>query len=91
MAGVGMPTGAGIAIADMLDKCAEVKPGMEVVILAEVDGLYGGDSPVDEAAMSWIQAGVAARGARHVSRDGEGGGELPQFAAVEAGGTAERL
>jgi hypothetical protein len=48
----------------MLDKCAEVKPGMEVVILAEVEGLYGGDSPVDEDAIAWIQAGVAARGAR---------------------------
>ena len=47
----------------MLDKCAEVKPGWEVVILAEVDGLYGGDSPVDEDAISWIQAGVVERGA----------------------------
>jgi len=59
-----MPTGAGIAIADMLDVVGEVKPGMEVVILAEIDGLYGGDSPVDQEAIAWIQAGVAARGAR---------------------------
>ena len=64
MARVGMPAGAAIAIADMLDKCAEVKPGMEVIIVAEVDGLYGGDSPVDEDAIAWIQAGVAERGAR---------------------------
>jgi hypothetical protein len=64
MGRVGMPAGAAIAIADMLDKCAEVKPGWEVVILAEVDGLYGGDSPVDEDAISWIQQGVVERGAR---------------------------
>lgn len=64
MARIGMPSGAAIAIADMLDVCAEVKPGMEVVILAEIDGLYGGDSPVDEDAIAWIEAGVAARGAR---------------------------
>jgi hypothetical protein len=63
MGRVGMPAGAAIAIADMLDKCAEVKPGWEVVILAEVDGLYGGDSPVDEDAISWIQQGVVERGA----------------------------
>jgi hypothetical protein len=36
MSRIGMPAGAAIAIADMLDKCAEVKPGMEVVIVAEM-------------------------------------------------------
>jgi hypothetical protein len=64
MSRVGMPTAAAISICDMLDKCAEVKPGWEVLILAEIDGLYGGDSPVDEDAISWIQAGVAERGAK---------------------------
>ena len=64
MARPGMPESAAISIGDMLDECAEIKSGMEVVIMAEVDGLYGGDSPVDEDAISWIQAGVAARGAR---------------------------
>lgn len=64
MARVGMPAGAAIAIADMLDECAQVKPGHEVLILAELDGLYGGDNMVDEDAIAWIQQAVTARGAR---------------------------
>lgn len=64
MTRAGIPVGAQIAIGDLLDCCAEVQPGQEVLILAQVDGLYGGDNLVDEQAVAWIQAGVQARGAR---------------------------
>jgi hypothetical protein len=59
-----IPTGALISINDMLDKCAKIQPGQEVLILAEVDGLYGGDNMVDRETIAWIQAGVENRKAR---------------------------
>jgi hypothetical protein len=59
----GIPRGASIAIDDMLDKCAQIQEGQEVLILAQIDGLYGGDNLVDEQAVSWIQAAVQSRGA----------------------------
>jgi len=59
----GIPKGAVIAIKDMLDNCALLKPGQEVVILADIDGLYGGDNLVDQEAVSWIQQAVTYRGA----------------------------
>ncbi|MCX8022858.1 MAG: hypothetical protein N2745_08820 [Syntrophorhabdaceae bacterium] len=59
----GIPRGAAIAIDDMLDNCAKVKPGQEVVILAHIDGLYGGDNYVDEKAIEWIASAVRHRGA----------------------------
>jgi len=59
----GIPRGAAIAIDDMLDHCARIKAGQEVLILAQVDGLYGGDNLVDEQAIGWIQAAVQHRGA----------------------------
>lgn len=59
----GIPRGAAIAIDDMLDNCAKIKSGQEVLILAHVDGLYGGDNLVDETAISWIQTAVQHRGA----------------------------
>jgi hypothetical protein len=52
-----------MAIDDMLDHCARIKEGQEVLILAQVDGLYGGDNLVDEEAISWIQAAIRHRGA----------------------------
>lgn len=58
-----IPKGAQIAIDDMLDSCARVQPGQEVLILSEIEGLYGGDAMVDQEAVSWIQASVQARGA----------------------------
>lgn len=58
-----MPRGAAIAIDDLLDQCARIQPGQEVLILAHVDGLYGGDNMVDEEAISWIQSAVQHRGA----------------------------
>jgi hypothetical protein len=59
----GTPRGAAIAIDDMLDKCALIEAGQEVLILAHVDGLYGGDNLVDGEAISWIQSAVQHRGA----------------------------
>jgi len=60
---VGITRGAAIAINDLLDNCAEVKPGEEVVLVAHVDGLYGGDNLVDPQAIAWIQAAIQSRGA----------------------------
>ena len=60
---LGIPKAALISIGDMLDNCAKIKPGQEVLILAYIDGLYGGDNLVDEQAISWIQSAVQARGA----------------------------
>ena len=57
-----IPAGAVLAINDMLD-FGEVTPGKEVLILAQIDGLYGGDNLVDEQAIAWIQAAVQQRGA----------------------------
>jgi hypothetical protein len=58
---VGITRGAAIAINDLLDNCAEVKPGEEVVLVAHVDGLYGGDNLVDPQAIAWIQAAIQSR------------------------------
>ena len=59
----GIPRGAAIGINDMLDKCAQIREGQEVLVLAQIDGLYGGDNLVDEQAISWIQAAIQSRGA----------------------------
>ena len=59
----GIPRGAAIAIDDLLDHCAEIKPGQEVVLLAHLDGLHGGDNLVDLQVISWLQAGIQHRGA----------------------------
>lgn len=59
----GIPKGAAVAVNDLLDHCAGIQAGQEVVLLAQIDGLYGGDNLVDETAISWIQAGIQQRGA----------------------------
>src|SRR4030042_7081394 len=59
----GIPKGAAVAINDLLDQCAKVQPGQEVVLLAHIDGLYGGDNLVDQEAISWIKTAVQFRGA----------------------------
>ena len=64
MTEVGIPRAAIISIGDMLDMCAKIQPGQEVLILAHIDGLYGGDNMVDREAISWIQSAVQARSAR---------------------------
>ena len=40
----GIPKEAAIAIGDLLDHCAKIKAGQEVLLLAQIDGLYGGDN-----------------------------------------------
>jgi hypothetical protein len=59
----GTPIGALTAISDMLDDCIHLQPRQEVLIVADINGLYGGDSIVDQEAISWIQSAVQARGA----------------------------
>jgi hypothetical protein len=61
MEAVGITSGAATAISDFLDNCAEVKAGDEVVLVAHVDGLYGGDNVVDQQTIAWIQAAIQAR------------------------------
>jgi len=58
--------GASIAIGDLLDTCAAIKEGQEVLILAQMDGLHGGDNLVDETAVSWIAGAVRQRGGQSV-------------------------
>jgi hypothetical protein len=58
-----IPPGAAIAVADLLDECAGIRPGQEVLIVAYRDGLRGGDNLVDEQAIAWIEEGVRERGA----------------------------
>jgi len=60
---IGMPKRAAIAIDDLLDNCAKVKAGDEVVLLAHIDGLYGGDNLVDPLVINWIQQAVQHRDA----------------------------
>ena len=55
--------GAAIAIEDMLDHCAHIQSGQEVLVLAHMDGLYGSDNLVDEQTISWIQMAIRQRGA----------------------------
>ena len=58
-----IPKQAAIALGDMLDNCAKVKPGMNVLIVAANDGLYGGVNIVDQETIAWVQAAVLQRGA----------------------------
>ncbi|MGN6719646.1 MAG: hypothetical protein ACTHLX_19925 [Candidatus Binatia bacterium] len=58
-----IPKQAVIAISDMLDNCAKVQPGMNVLIVAANDGLYGGINIVDQETVAWVQASVSQRGA----------------------------
>ncbi|HHU22529.1 MAG TPA: hypothetical protein GXZ52_03810 [Clostridiales bacterium] len=60
---VGIPQAAMISLTDMVDNCAEIKPGMEALILAHKDGLYGGINLVDEEAVAWTASVVRSRGA----------------------------
>ena len=60
----GIPAGAAIAINDMLENCARIEPGQEVLLLAQMDGLYGGDNMVDEQAVAWVHQAVQTKGAR---------------------------
>ena len=59
----GIPEAATVAIGDLLDCCAKVESGQEVLLIAERDGLYGGDGMVDQEAVSWVQSAIQSRGA----------------------------
>src|SRR5262249_35861515 len=58
-----IPKQAAIAVADMVDNCAKVKPGMNVLIIAANDGLHGGVNIVDQETVAWLHAAVIQRGA----------------------------
>ena len=60
---VGIPKAAMNSLSDMVDNVAEVKPGMQVLILAAKDGLYNGDNLVDEEAVAWTASVLESRGA----------------------------
>ena len=60
---LGIPKGGTDLAHQMVDNDAQIKPGMEVVILAHTDVLYGSDNLVDEQAVDWMQAVVQSRGA----------------------------
>ena len=47
----------------MLDNCAQVQPGQNVLIVAAPDGLFGRLNLVDEQAVVWAQAGAQQGGA----------------------------
>ncbi|MCF8094425.1 MAG: hypothetical protein K9J79_03600 [Desulfobacteraceae bacterium] len=55
--------GAATAVNDLLDHCANIEKGQEVLLLAQLDGIYGGDNLVDETAVGWIQNAIHYRGA----------------------------
>ena len=58
-----MPRAVATAINDLLDNCAELKAGQQVVVVAAADGLCGGINLVDEATIGWLQAAIQQRGA----------------------------
>ena len=60
----GVPRRAATAIDDMLVHAAKIKSGQRVLILAYLDGLYGGDNLVDRDAVHWIQRAAEAHGAK---------------------------
>lgn len=61
---LGMTEGIAFAIDDLLDNVAKVQKGHEVLLMAQVDGLYGSDNLVDEQALDWIVTGIRQRGAK---------------------------
>ena len=58
-----IPKQAAIAVADMVDNCAKVKPGMNVLLVAANDGVYGGVNIVDSEVISWLHSAIVQRGA----------------------------
>ena len=50
----GMPPQVAVAINDLMDNCAEVEAGQQVLILAATDGLHGGWNLVDEQTIAWV-------------------------------------
>lgn len=58
-----IPQTAATSIADLLDHALHVKAGQKVLLVAYLDGLYGGDNVVDRDAIHWIAQALEARGA----------------------------
>ena len=58
-----IPTQAAVAVADLVDNCAKVKPGMNVLIVGANDGLHGGVNIVDRETVAWVHAAIVERGA----------------------------
>ena len=58
-----IPKQAAIAVADMIDNCAKVKPGMNVLLVAGNDGMYGGINIVDSEVIAWLHSAIVQRGA----------------------------
>jgi hypothetical protein len=58
-----IPKAALTSIADLLDQTLHVKAGHKVLLVAYLDGLYGGDNIVDRDAIHWIAQELEARGA----------------------------
>jgi hypothetical protein len=59
-----VPRAARIAINDLLEYGAHMRPGQRVLLIAYLDGLYGGDNIVDRQAIHWIEHAVQERGNR---------------------------
>jgi len=58
-----VPKQAAIAVGDLVDNCAKVKPGMNVLLVAANDGVYGGVNIVDSEVISWLHSAIVQRGA----------------------------
>ena len=58
-----VPRAAQIAIADLLNHGANLHTGQKVLLIAYLDGLYGGDNLVDRDAIHWIKLAAEERGA----------------------------
>jgi hypothetical protein len=59
-----VPRAAQISINDLLDHGAHLRAGQRVLLIAYLDGLYGGDNLVDRQAIHWIQRAAEDRGAK---------------------------
>jgi hypothetical protein len=57
-----VPHAAQTAINDLLEHGAHMRSGQRVLLIAYLDGLYGGDNLVDRQAIGWIQRAVEDRG-----------------------------
>jgi hypothetical protein len=58
-----IPKAALSSIADLLDATLNVRAGHKVLLVAYLDGLYGGDNLVDRDAIHWIAQELESRGA----------------------------
>ena len=58
-----IPKSALNSIADLLDQTMHIQAGNKVLVVAYLDGLYGGDNLVDRDAIHWIADELESRGA----------------------------